>query len=263
MSHLAFLAPLLALAIDTNPAPTAAPPAPPPPAISTALNPLPWSDGENLTYIVSWNGLDAAIGAFSAHDKGDHWEFDLALASRGTVDSIYPFKGYFWSLMNKVAWRSTEYGEWRFEPHRAIKERTQIDYAQHQGTREVWSEGKTKTFPIVEEAVDDIGTMLYRVRAAPLKPGDTHTLYVYESDSEKQGEVVCEARETRAFGIWPAQPLLRVKATPTVGTHRRGHLVMWMTDDARHLPIHAELEFRYGTFDIALTQIDKTLPIGH
>jgi hypothetical protein len=27
-----------------------------------------------------------------------------------------------------------------------------------------------------------------------------------------------------------------------------------MTDDARHLPLHAELEFRYGTFDIDLVK---------
>jgi hypothetical protein len=51
-------------------------------------------------------------------------------------------------------------------------------------------------------------------------------------------------------------------ALPTVGTHHRGHLLLWMTDDARHLVPHAELDFRYGTFDIDLVKADKTLPIA-
>jgi hypothetical protein len=243
---------------------SAAPAAQPPSPVADIIsNPLPWSDGESLTYLISWTTLQAAEGTFTAHDKGDHWEFNLALTSRGVVNTIYPFTGQFWSLLSKSPWRSIEYGEYRFEPRRTIKERTQIDYTAHQGTREVWSEGKTKTFPIAEDAVDDVGTMLYHLRAWPLKPGDKRTLYVYESDSEKQGEVECQARETRAFGIWPAQPLLRVMAVPTVGTHRRGHLLCWMTDDARHLPIHAELEFRYGTFVLDLTKTDKLLPLGH
>jgi hypothetical protein len=221
---------------------------------------LPWIDGEALTYLVSWAGFSAAQGTFTAKQKGAQWQFNLALASQGLVNSIYPFTGNFWSILAGAPWRSIEYGEYRFEPNRVIKERTRIDYATKQGTRERWVEGETKTFPITQTGVDDVGTMLYHIRAGAWKPGDKRTLYVYESNSEKQGEVVCEARETRAFGSWPAQPLLRLSLLPTVGTHHRGHLIMWMTDDARRLPLHAELEFRYGSFEIDLTHAEKTRP---
>ncbi len=36
---------------------------------------LPWGDGESLTYLVSYSGLNAAEGTFVARQKGDHWEF--------------------------------------------------------------------------------------------------------------------------------------------------------------------------------------------
>ncbi len=249
------------LAEAAPPAPTTPSPSPSPtPAVADQVT---WPDGESLTYLVSWTELSAAEGTFTAHDKGDHWEFDLALSSQGAVTEVYPFTGNFWSILAKSPWRSLEYGEYRFEPKRTIKERTQIDYAKREGTREIWSEGKTKIFPIAEDSVDDVGSMLYHIRVGSWKPGDKRTLYVYESDSEKQGEVECQARETRAFGIWPAQPLLRIMATATKGTHHPAHLLLWMTDDARHLPVHAELEFRYGTFDMDLTKADKTLPITH
>jgi len=243
--------------------PVRAPEPAPHPSPPVDFNHLPWSNGEALTYLVSWTAFDAAEGTFTALNKGDHWEFNLKLTSRGIVDDFYPFTGTFWSLLTPAPWRSTEYGEYRFEPHRIIKERTQIDYVQHQGTREIWSEGKTKTFPIEENAVDDLGTMLYHLRAGPWKAGDKRTLYVYESNSEKQAEAECQGRETLAWGTWPAQPLLRILVLPTKGTHRRGHLLLWMTDDARRLPLHAEIEFRYGSFNIDLIKIGKPVPAGH
>jgi hypothetical protein len=237
----------LALALGSTPA--AAAPSDPP----VDFTHLPWKNGEALTYLVSMGLFDAAEGTFTAHNNGGHWEFKLKLASRGVVDEFYPFTGWFWcELAPDAPWRSVEYGEYRFEPKRLIKEQTRIDYAARQGTREIWTTGKSKTFPIDVDAIDDVGTMLYHLRAEKWKPGDTRVLHVYESDSEKEAIVQCEARETRAFGSWPAQSLLRIVALPGKGTHHRGKLTLWMTDDAKHLPLHADLEFRYGTFTIDL-----------
>jgi hypothetical protein len=231
----------------------------PPPAVQTPVDfaHLPWADGETATYLVTWETLEAAEGTFTARQKGDHWELRLDLASRGAVNAIYPFTGNFWCILDEAPWRSVEYGEFRFEPKRTIKERTRIDYAAKLGTRENWAAGQTKTFPVDQPGIDDVGTMLYHLRAWPWQPGDKRTVYVYESNAEKQGEITCEGIETRAFGTWPAQPLLKISCLPTVGTHRRGHLTLWMTNDARHLPLHAELEFKYGTFDIDLVKISN------
>ena len=261
MIRLTFHASILGAVMSLLPgsAATLAPPA----QQSIDFQHLPWTDGEALTYLISWNGLDAAQGTFTARNKGSHWEFKLALASQGLVNDFYPFTAYFWCILAPPPWRSIEYGEYRFEPSRMIKEQTRIDYAQHRGTREIWMNAKTKTFPIAEASVDDVGTMLYHLRAIAWKPGDLRVLHVYESDSEKEALVECQARESRAFGPWPSQPLLRVLALPGKGTHHRGRLMLWMTDDARHLPIHADLDFRYGTFSIDLIKVDKALPAVH
>jgi hypothetical protein len=99
--------------------------------------------------------------------------------------------------------------------------------------------------------------MLYHLRVGPWKVGDRRTNFVYESDSEKQANATCDAIETKAFGTWPAQSLIKLTLLPGLGTHHRGGLVLWMTNDARRLPIHAEIAFKYGTFAIDLTQADK------
>jgi hypothetical protein len=257
----AFLAWLAGIALGLTPVHGAEPN--PDSAAPVDFKHVPWIDGEALTYLISWGALDAAQGTFTARKKADHWEFHLKLASRGMVDEFYPFTGTFWCILAPPPWRSVEYGEYRFEPQRTIKERTRIDYAQHLGTREIWMDGTTKTFPIAEKSVDDVGTMLYHLRAGPWKPGDRRLLHVYESDSEKEAMAECQARETRDFGIWPSQPLLRILVLPGKGTHHRGRVMLWMTDDARRLPVHADLDFRYGTFSIDLTQADKTKPATH
>jgi hypothetical protein len=256
-----FLAAILGVGVSHSPALRAAPTTNSAPQID--FQHLPWADGESLTYLISWGELEAAQGTFVARKKGDHWQFNLSLASRGLVDEFYPFSGYFWCILAPPPWRSIEYGEYRFEPRKIIKEQTRIDYTTHQGTREIWIEGKTKTFPIAEESVDDVGTMLYHLRAGTWKPGDHRVLHVYESDSEKEALAECQARETRAFGNWPSQPLLRIQVLPGKGTHHHGSLMLWMTNDARHLPVHADLDFRYGTFSIDLIKASKEAPTVH
>jgi len=257
-----FLAALLGVALGLSPArlPAAGPTPAPISAAPVDFKHLPWTDGEALTYLISLSAFEAAQGTFVARNRGDHWEFNLALASRGLVDDFYPFTGTFWCILAPSLWRSVEYGEYRFEPRRTIRERTRIDYLQHHGTREIWTTGKTKTFPIAEEAVDDIGTMLYHLRTGVWNPGDRRVFHVYESDSEKEALAECQARESRAFGIWASQPLLRIVVLPGKGTHHRGGLMLWLTDDARRLPVHADLDFRYGSFSIDLIKAGNVPP---
>lgn len=218
---------------------------------------LPWKNGETLTYLVTMGPFEAAEGRFTARDRGGHWEFKLKLQSRGAVQRFYPFSGYFWCrLAPNLPWRSVEYGEYRFEPNRIIKERTRIDYEARQATREIWTtKEKPHTFTIEEDALDDVGTMLYHLRTGAWKPGDRRLLHVYESDSEKEALAECDARANLAFGKWPRQPMLHLFVLPGKGTHHRGHLSLWMTDDARHLPLHADLSFRYGAFSIDLERM--------
>ena len=231
---------------------------PPSPPVDFAH--LPWADGESLSYTIAWGPFYAAEGTFVAQQKSGLWSFHLQLGSRGAVESYYPFRAYFWSMLAPSPWRSSEYGEFRFEPGRLIKERTRIDYTAHLGTREIWTGGKTRTFPIAEDTVDDVGTMLYHLRTGPWQPGDKRLLHVYESDSEKEALAQCLSIDQRAFGTWPVQSLLRIHVLPGKGTHHRGGLMLWMTNDARRLPVHAELDFRYGTFTIDLLKATKATP---
>jgi len=50
---------------------------------------------------------------------------------------------------------------------------------------------------------------------------------------------------------------------PGKGTHHRGSLRIWITNDARRLPLHTDAILRYGTFGIDLIKAETLPPERH
>ncbi len=226
---------------------------------SNSLVHIPWKDGETLSYHVMWGIVDAADGTFvtKSSPEGNLWTCTLELHSRGAVETIYPFHDKFTTSISKSPWRSLSYTEDRHEPGRVVTDITEVDYPRLSAARLVANKSKDTTeshnFTFSYDALDDLGSMLLHLRAFKWSPGETHMLYVYENNSAKEGIATCQAIETKAFGDWPSQELIKVHAVPGKGTHRHGYLTVWMTNDSRRIPIHADLNFYYGTFSIDLT----------
>lgn len=224
--------------------------------LPAAEAPVPWTDGETLTLVIDWGLVRAAQGVFTATEQPKHWEFRLHLTSQGTVDTFFPINDWFWSVQEKSPWRSIEYGEDRSEGRRRIRERTRVNYETKIGLREKWTKAEDDRIPITIQPLDDIGSMLYSLRRGPWKVGDKRPIHVYESSQIKTGEATCTAILKRAFAPWPEQELIVIQCDPTGETKakQKGSLTIWMTNDSRRLPIHATLEFKYGTFDISLVR---------
>jgi hypothetical protein len=51
----------------------------------------------------------------------------------------------------------------------------------------------------------------------------------------------------------PSRPLIEIFGEPHGASRRhQGWMKLWMTDDARRIPVLAKLKFQYGTFEIRL-----------
>lgn len=226
--------------------------------LPAAETPVPWTNGETLTYDIEWGVIRAAQGVFTATEQPDRWEFRLHLLSQGTVDSFFPINDWYWSYQQKSPWRSVEYGEDRSEGKRRIRERTRVDYETKIGIREKWTKAENDRIPITLQPLDDVGSMLYSLRRGTWKVGDKRPIQVYESSQVKTGEATCIAIGKYTFSPWPEQELIVIQCDPTGETKakQKGSLTVWLTHDARHLPLHATLQFKYGTFDISLVKSD-------
>lgn len=218
--------------------------------------PLPWPEGEKLTYLIEWGIVQAAEGTFTATPepgKEGVQRFDLDLRSRGPVEAFYPIRSRFTSLTQVKPWRSLEYRQNRSEGGNIRIRRTVPEYAVKLGRFWPAPDKPEENFDLPEGPCEDFGSMLYHVRVHPWKKGESVTWNILENKEPLYGKMTCtEIGEIELEGREPRR-LIQLRCKP-VGASRRhqGWLDLWMTDDERRLPLHAHLKFRYGTFKINL-----------
>ena len=232
---------------------------------------LPWKDGEALTYLVSWDTLRGGAG---------HLHRARQRATTGNSSSTSPRAAWSTTSIPSPAISGAILGpaavalgrvrriSLRAEAARSRSGRGSIT-RKHQGTREDVGRGQDEDLSH-RRGLPSMTSARCFTTCAPARGSratsarSTSTKAIRKSRREAE----CQARETRAFGTWPAQPLLRISVLPTEGTHHRGHLTLWMTDDARRLPLHAELEFvrhvrhRFDEPEVGRLTRDWTFRIG-
>jgi hypothetical protein len=107
----------------------------------------------------------------------------------------------------------------------------------------------------IRDAAHDIISAIYYLRAQPLAPGQSFDLVV--SDDGQTFRVPVRVYERKTMKTVAGRvPTLRLG----VGLFGEGHLVsdrkgdmtLWLTDDARRLPVRARLDADVGTLDIKL-----------
>jgi hypothetical protein len=108
---------------------------------------------------------------------------------------------------------------------------------------------------MIRDAAHDIISAIYYLRAQPLAPGQSFDLVVSDDGQTYRVPVKVFERKTMKT-VAGRVPTLRLE----VGLFGEGHLVsdrkgdmtLWLTDDARRLPVRARLDADVGTLDIKL-----------
>lgn len=112
--------------------------------------------------------------------------------------------------------------------------------------------------------VQDIVSAVYYLRTQKLEPGASFEMEI--SDSGRVYKIPVRVLERK-----PMKTVLgKVDAVNVVPQlfgeggmlNRDGQLSIWLTDDARHVPVKAQLKGDFGTFDITLKQVSRVHPVG-
>ena len=111
---------------------------------------------------------------------------------------------------------------------------------------------------VLDGAAHDFISAIYFLRTQELKPGQTLELAVGDSGETFRVPVRVVERKTLKTVVGRV-PTLRVEvglfgAGRLVGD-RKGEMSIWITDDARRLPVRAQLKADVGTLDIKLKQV--------
>lgn len=107
------------------------------------------------------------------------------------------------------------------------------------------------------EPVQDVLTVIYFVRTVPLEVGKTFDVPL--SDAGRVYRFSVAVRERKRIKTVLGR-VNAVRVEPSLFgedglVRRRGTLSIWITDDARRLPVKAQLKVDMGTFDINLKKV--------
>ena len=234
----------------------------------------PFAVGENLTYEAKWSksllrGIDVADLNFkiikAPDGGGNRLLFQGEAISKGTLMKIarFSFLQKIDSTVDASNFRTLHTIRRDEQKDRIRDGEAQFDY---KSNRVVYREidpnnperaPRTITSPL-ETATHDLLSAVYFLRRQPLAVGKDFELSVSDSGVIYQIPVKVVAREqlkTVLGKVWT----LRVE--PEVFGDRRlvpgeGKMIIWFTDDARHLPVRSQIQADIGKIEIKLKQAE-------
>jgi hypothetical protein len=203
---------------------------------------VPFAVGETLTYDVAWSsfltaGTAVATVVGKEHDGGSV-AYHIVAEGRplALVARLY-------TLYYKV---DTLLDSYTLLPHRA-------SVYMEEGSRK-------RTLPAelggnAPRVLDPLSAV-YVLRATPLRPGATLTLPVVEHGIVYNVDINVRAPETVACGLgtiaaWP----VGVSAVDRQGKAAARHMAIWISTDARRLPVKLRAELPVGEFDLLLRSV--------
>ena len=271
MSRLWAQAVLLATAWMTVPsldvqAPRPKPP-PPAPAASAAKagpaeRPVPFRAGETLTFDVSWSQyLTAGTATVTLREKRpsfDSTAYYIVAEGRPTplLSKLYTL--YYkvdtlldvFTLLPQRGSVDSEEGS-----HKRMKA-TRFDQAARRGAYEVTTATVVKKDLVLPAYTQDPLSAIYVIRALPLKLGSTVTMPVADNGTVYRVHVQVLAQEVIAT---PLGRLTAWKIVPTIldeaGKPTGEKFGLWISDDARRLPLKMEADLAVGRFVIVLKDV--------
>jgi hypothetical protein len=233
--------------------PSLLPQARPPAAPSNAF-----PSAETLSYGIEWRLINAGYARLSLEPKKSGWESRLHLESGGLVSKLYKLDyNYSSEMEDQFCTGSTDLNAIERSRHRETKvtydrARNKANYVE----RDLLKNSISKTSEIdIPACVSDVIGGLYKVRTLKLEPGQSTQVQL--SDGKKSVSVRLDAQQREqiktAAGTFNT---IRYEAFVFNGVlfARKADLLVWITDDARRLPvqIRARMSFPIGSITFEL-----------
>jgi hypothetical protein len=234
---------------------------------------LPFTQPEELLYLAEFNrsllrGVNVGELRFSARPSAssdkDAWDISGDATAKGfllklfgakyrlRVDSVITADS-FTVLRNK----KVEEDRGRVRTTEGVFDHAtrKVTWTQYDGNQSKPVDSRTIDFI---EPIQDVLTVLYFVRTQRLKPGQTFDIPLADNGQVYRCSVkVMERKKIKTV----LGRVNAIRVEPAIfGDDRvvrsRGTLSIWVTEDARRLPVKAQIKVPVGTFDINLKRVN-------
>ena len=237
------------------PAPSAKPPAA---AAKRTPQAVPFAAGETLTYDVSWSSyLTAGSATLSVKEKKPSYGSDayyIVAEGRPTtlVSKLYDLYYKADTLLDVYTLLPQRGSIFSQEGKRQRMKVTMFDHVKKRAQYEVQTRTVVKKDLAIPAYSQDAIGAIYVLRAIPLKQGDKFSIPVCDGGQSYKLEINVGAIETVKTGIgavraWKITPVL-----PAANAGGARRLTLWVSEDARKLPVRMQAQLAVGSFDLTL-----------
>jgi hypothetical protein len=224
--------------------------------------PVPFKVGETLTYDMSWSSI-VTVATAAATIKEKRASFNSTAYYIVAEGRPIPIVARLYSLYYKLdtlldsdtllPQRGSVYSE---EGRRHRFKVTRFDQAAHTAAFEYQSTGTADKSFTVPPYTQDALSAIYVLRAVSLKAGDRMTMPVSDNglNYRLQVDVGRSERVRTPFGESAAWKL-ELRIFDPAGRPQGRNVAIWMSDDARRLPVKVQGELPVGTFNLDLRDV--------
>jgi len=222
---------------------------------------------ETLEYGVEWRLIDAGTARLSLADRGTwngkkHWQAHVHLQSAGLVSKLYRLEdNYDSELEDQFCATSVTFDAQEGKRHHLTKvtfnrNRRKADYVLRDLIKNTTLHADEIDIPV---CVSDIVGALYRLRTMNLQPGQSGQLPVSDGKKSVSAKVEAQDREEVKTKLGTFKTI-RYEAYVFSGIlyARRARVLIWLTDDARRMPVQISVRvgIAIGTITLQLEKED-------
>lgn len=219
--------------------------------------PVPFNVGEVLAYDVSWSAVLVA-GTATARVVDNRAEaYSIVVEGRPVpmVARLYNLYYRMDSLLNSrslLSERGTLYSE---EGSDKTTGTTRFDRAARRAFYERMAETTTKTDFSIPAATQDGLAAFYTIRARAFKSGERFTVPVSDSGGVYSVQIDVAQPETVRVPVGELSAWnLKIGITDAQGQPVWKNIALWISNDARRLPVKMQAELPVGSFVLALRE---------
>lgn len=216
---------------------------------------VPWKIGEYFQFSIDWNGLNGGNSLMQVQniqrvDGRRVYRIVTKAESNSFVSKFYKVRDRAESYIDAESLYSVRF----VKTLREGSYKKDIDVRFHQEARKAaYTDGAMLDVPA---RVHDVLSAFYYVRTLPLPDGGTIVIPTHDNKKSYSMEVKVRKREriqvpAGTFDCVMVEPLLKSE-----GVFRsKGSILVWLTDDARRIPVLVRSKVPIGSISVTLTDM--------
>jgi len=229
------------------------------PALSAPQPGFQYPARQTLTFSVDFRVFTAGTAVFHLEQAGDIQKVTATANSLGAVHMLFPVIDTFQSGFDTKTGCSTGFNKQIQEGRRKISSELAFDYQrgkQVQHERNLVKGTATQKDANIPACVIDSLSAIFYAQSQPMAVGQTFGFPLADSMRTVTVNMKAESREEIKT---PAGTFQTLKVEPLADegvVKNRGHIWIWYTDDARHIPVQIQARLFWGTITFHLQSIE-------